>query len=282
MLKKEQILKIILISVALIGIYFSTFKWMIALFTHHDSNYSHGFLIPIVCLWLVWQMQDELKNIQISSSKAGFWLLICGLAIHLGALCFKIDFISAISIIICIVGIIVYLFGWKMMRALLFPVGFLFFMIPFPDVFTIFLTYKLKMLSIHGAVVAVNTIGIPCVSEGAKIILPDTFLEVGAPCSGIRSLISLLALGALFAYLLNISMIRKGIVFLSTIPIAIFSNVVRLVLLCLVAHIYGKEASLPGSFFHDFAGFLVFVIAFACLYGIGGLVSPRTATNSEE
>jgi len=168
------------------------------------------------------------------------------------------------------------------MRTLVFPVGFLFFMIPFPDVFTIFLTYKLKILATHGAVSTINLIGIPCVSEGAKILLPDTFLEIGAPCSGIRSLISLLALGTLFAYLLNISMIRRGIVFLSTIPIAIFSNIIRIVLLCLVAHIYGKEAALPGRFFHDFSGFFVFVIAFGCLYGIGGLVSPRVSKDSEE
>ncbi|MDI6781754.1 MAG: exosortase/archaeosortase family protein, partial [bacterium] len=173
------------------------------------------------------------------------------------------------------------LFGWRMMRVLVFPVGFLFFMIPFPDVFTIFLTYKLKMMATHGAVATVNTIGIPCMAEGAKIILPDTFLEVGAPCSGIRSLISLLALGALFAYLLNISMIRRAIVFLSTIPIALLSNVIRIVLLCLVAHIYGKEAALPGSFSHDFTGFLVFIIAFGCLYGVGGMVSPNVANSSE-
>ncbi|MFH1097169.1 MAG: exosortase/archaeosortase family protein [Candidatus Desantisbacteria bacterium] len=282
MIKKDQILKIILLCGVFIGVYCPTFNWMIAQFLVNDSNYSHGFLIPFVCLWLVWQMRDDLKKIVVSSAKCGVWVIVAGLIIHLGALSVKVDFISALSMIMVIVGIILHLFGWKMMRALVFPVGFLFFMIPFPDVFTIFLTYKLKMLATHGSVSVVNLIGIHCVAEGAKIILPDTFLEVGAPCSGIRSLISLLALGALFAYLLNISMVRRIVVFLSTIPIALFSNVVRIVLLCLVAHIYGKEAAIPGSFFHDFAGFLVFVVAFACLYGVGGLVSPRVSKDSEE
>ncbi|MFH1898210.1 MAG: exosortase/archaeosortase family protein [Candidatus Desantisbacteria bacterium] len=281
MLKKEQILKIALISVLFVGIYFPTFCWMIGLFMHHDTNYSHGFLIPIVCLWLVWQMQDDLKKIVVGSAKCGVWVIVAGLIIHLGALSVKVDFVSALSMMMVIVGIILHLFGWKMMRALVFPVGFLFFMIPFPDVFTIFLTYKLKIMATHGAVAMVNAIGIPCIAEGAKIILPDTFLEVGAPCSGIRSLISLLALGAVFAYLLSISTARRMIVFLSTIPIAILSNVVRIVLLCLVAHIYGKEAALPGGFFHDFAGFLAFVIAFGCLYSVGGLLSPRIAKDSE-
>jgi exosortase len=145
-------------------------------------------------------------------------------------------------------------------------------MIPFPDVFTILLTFKLKMLATYCSVGMVNLIGIPCVAEGAKIILPDTFLEIGAPCSGIRSLISLLALGALFAYLLNISLWKRVVVFISAVPIAIFSNIVRVFLLCLVAHIYGKEKAL--GFFHDFSGLLVFVIAFVCLYGVGKVLSP--------
>ena len=281
MTKKNQLLKIILLCVIFVGIYFPTFCWMIAQFMVDDSNYSHGFLIPIVCLWLVWQMRDNLKNMVIESAKCGLWMTGAGLIIHVLALSVKVDFISALSMLMTIVGIILHLFGWKMMRVLVFPVGFLFFMIPFPDVFTIFLTYKLKIMATHGAVATVNAIGIPCIAEGAKIILPDTFLEVGAPCSGIRSLISLLALGALFAYLLNISIIRRMVVFLSTIPIALLSNVIRITLLCLVAHIYGKEAALPGGFFHDFSGFLVFIIAFGCLYGVGNMVSPKVASSSE-
>ncbi|OIP40241.1 hypothetical protein AUJ95_04775, partial [Candidatus Desantisbacteria bacterium CG2_30_40_21] len=225
MLKKEQILKIALISVIFIGIYFPTFCWMIAQFMIDDSNYSHGVLIPFVCLWIVWQMKDKLKDTVVCPARVGIWVIAAGLIIHVMALSVKVDFISALSMLMTIVGIILYLFGWKMMRVLVFPVGFLFFMIPFPDVFTIFLTYKLKIMATHGAVATINAIGIPCIAEGAKIILPDTFLEVGAPCSGIRSLISLLALGALFAYLLNISIIRRMVVFLSTIPIALLSNV---------------------------------------------------------
>ncbi|MEK7274635.1 MAG: exosortase/archaeosortase family protein [Candidatus Desantisbacteria bacterium] len=281
MIKKEQIIKIALISVTLAGIYSPTFCWMMSLFMVDDSNYSHGFLIPFVCLWLVWQLKDKLKETVVCPAGYGIWVIAAGLIIHVVALSVKVDFISALSMLITIVGIILHLFGWRMMRVLVFPVGFLFFMIPFPDVFTIFLTYKLKIMATHGAVTTVNVIGIPCIAEGAKIILPDTFLEVGAPCSGIRSLISLLALGALFAYLLNISMIRRMIVFLSTIPIALLSNVIRITLLCLVAHIYGKEAALPGGFFHDFTGFLVFIIAFGCLYGVGGMVSPNVDKSSE-
>ncbi|MDI6781742.1 MAG: archaeosortase/exosortase family protein, partial [bacterium] len=61
MIKKEQIIKIVLMGVALAGIYFPAFCWMVSLFMEDDSNYSHGFLIPFVCLWLVWQLRDKLK-----------------------------------------------------------------------------------------------------------------------------------------------------------------------------------------------------------------------------
>lgn len=281
MIKKDQTCKIVLLCGVFVGIYFPTFNWMIAQFLVDDSNYSHGFLIPFVCLWLVWQLRDRLKDTVVCPARYGMWVIAMGLIIHVVALSVKVDFVSALSMIMTIVGIILYLFGLRVMRVLIFPVGFLFFMIPFPDVFTIFLTYKLKIMATHGAVAMVNVIGIPCVAEGARIILPDTFLEVGAPCSGIRSLISLLALGALFAYLLNISIVRRMIVFLSTIPIALLSNVIRIVLLCIVAHIYGKEAALPGGFFHDFTGFLVFIIAFGCLYGVGNMVSPNVVKGSE-
>jgi exosortase A len=269
---KEQILAAGLICIFFIGVYFPTFSWMISRFLEDDSNYSHGFLIPFICLWLVWLLRDELKKLPVNSSGWGLMLICMGLVIHVSALCFKIDFISALSMIITIVGIIIYIFGWNIMKFLYFPVGFLIFMIPFPDVFTILLTFKLKMLATYCSVGMVNLIGIPCVAEGAKIILPDTFLEIGAPCSGIRSLISLLALGALFAYLLNISLWKRVVVFISAVPIAIFSNIVRVFLLCLIAHIYGKEKAL--GFFHDFSGLLVFVIAFVCLYGVGKVLSP--------
>ena len=121
----------------------------------------------------------------------------------------------------------------------------------------------MKLLATQMATLIINTIGIPAMRSGSIINLPNTSLIIGSPCSGLRSLISLTALGAIYAYLTNLSLLKKLTLFLTSIPLALISNIVRIVLLLLVAFVYGSEAA-TGKF-HDFSGFLVFIVALAGL-----------------
>jgi exosortase len=265
-------LKYWVVVILLILVYLPTFLWMKYRFLERDSNYSHGFLIPIVSLFLIWRMRNELRQIPISSSTKGLILLCAGLMIHLISRSFLIDFVSGFSLIIVIFGLCLYLLGTKITQKLIFPISFLVFMVPLPEVATFSLTFHLKMFATYSATLVVNLMGIPAVMEGAKINLPNDFLEIGDPCSGIRSLITLLALGSLFAYILPISFLKKIILFFSAVPIAILSNIVRIVFLTLVTYVYGQKVALEEPS-HTISGLLVFVIALSGLACVGRVLT---------
>ncbi|MEW6095671.1 MAG: exosortase/archaeosortase family protein [bacterium] len=268
------------IVVLVVLVYLPTFLWMKYRFLEHNSNYTHGFLIPIVSLYLIWKMKGELKEIPVTSSTKGLILLCAGLLLHLVSRCFMVDFASGISLIIVIFGLCLYLLGRRMTQKLIFPIGFLVFMVPLPEVLTLALTFHMKMFATYWATVVTNFMGIPGVMDGAKIILPNDFLEIGEPCSGIRSLITLLALGSLFAYLLSISYLKKFILFLSAIPIAILSNIVRIIFLIVVTYVYGQKAALEEPN-HTISGLLVFIVALGGLGTVGRVLTWHKTDDME-
>ena len=267
--------RIALIIILLITVYAPAFISMAQRFTAADSYYSHGFLVPLVSIYFIWQKRKKLRTLlPVSSSKFGLILLSAGLLLHFASTALKINFGSYASLPIVLGGLVLYLFGKKITREILSPLAFLIFMIPLPTVTIITITFKMKILTARIASGIVNMVGIPAIRDGSTIYLPRDFLIVGDPCSGLRSLISLLALGAIFAQLIPGSRVKKSILFLSTIPIAIISNASRIVLLLLVTYIYGKEAAM--GFFHDFSGMLVFAFAFIGLIIVMRFLKCRT------
>lgn len=121
----------------------------------------------------------------------------------------------------------------------------------------------LQSFSAHYSALVIGMLGIPVTTIGAEIHLEKCFFVIGAPCSGMHTLISLLALAAIFAYFIRCPLYRKAIVFFIAIPIALFANVSRLVALLLIANHYGSEAAM--RFFHDYSSIVLFAIAFLFL-----------------
>jgi exosortase len=238
-----------------------TFVSLTGRFLAADSYYSHGFLVPLVSAYLIWRKRKRLKELlPARPCKSGLALLVGGLILHLISTLLKINFGSYFSLLIVLAGLALYLFGKRITRELIFPLTFLIFMIPLPSVIIIAVSFKMKVLAAQTASWTVNLIGIPTTRDGSTIYLPESFLLVGDPCSGLRSLISLLALGTVFTQFISGGLIRKITLFLSSIPIALISNVLRIISLLLVTHIYGERAAL--GFFHDLSGILVFIFAF--------------------
>ncbi len=255
----------------LIFIYWPTFVWMNARFSEADTYYSHGFLIPPIFLYLIWMKRKELKTAKIAPSNIGLFLLIPALLAHLLAYLLEINFISGFSFIVVMFGLSLYLFGQDTTRKMAFPILFLIFMIPLPQVLIIGISFRMKIWAAQAATAIINIMGIPAVRNGSVVYLPNTALTVGDPCSGLRSLISLTALGALYAYLAKIQTARKFILFLVSIPLALLANVIRIVLLLIVAFVYGSKVA-TGKF-HDFSGFLLFAIALIGLIIVGRILS---------
>lgn len=266
-------IKIAVIAVLVAIIFWPIFGWLKERFTEADTYYSHGFLVPFVCLFLIYRNREELLRTPSSSDTRGIFIILAGLLMHLLAFRWGINFICGFAFIIVLFGLFLVLWGKEVTKKNIFPLLFLVFLVPLPKVLIIEISFKLKILVAHIAANIVNFFGIPALRMGSTIQLPNTALTVGDPCSGLRSLISLLSLGALYAYISSLTKTGKFVLFLSSIPIAIIANIVRIVLLLLVAYVYGSEVA-TGKF-HDISGFIVFIIALLGLMLVGRLLSWR-------
>ncbi len=266
----KNILKFVSCLALLFIAYIPTLKWMIDRWFEAESYYGHGFLIPALSLFIIWQRRGALKRIPISGGITGLWIVISSLLVHMICAGLKVYFISGFSFVFAIYGLIIFFFGRKMAHSLIFPVFFLLAMIPLPLVLISNLTVRLKLFAAQCATIILNHIGFPSIRDGSIIRMPNSYIAVEAPCSGLRSLISLLTLGLLFSYAMRVSYVKKAILFASSIPIAIATNIFRILMLATVNDLYGEKIAM--GFFHDFTGFLVFAFAFAGLFGVSRIL----------
>jgi exosortase len=175
------------------------------------------------------------------------------------------------SILVVLGGIILFLLGKEFYKILLFPLVFLVFMIPIPSVLMDRITFPMQLFASKVAAKSLYLIGIPVLREGNIIRLANTSLEVAEACSGIRSLISLLALSVIFAYFSQKTAFKRVLLVLSTFPIAIIANAARVTGTGILAHYYGDKVA--QGFFHGFSSWILFVVALVCLFIVGGLLS---------
>jgi len=256
--------KQILVGVIFILAYVPTFIWMWDRWFARDSYYSHGILIPFVTIYFIWQKREELALIEKAKSVWGLPLIIIGMMMHMFASLMRVYFISGFSMLIVLIGLILFFYGIAVFRKILFPVLFLVFMIPVPLVIITNISFKMKIFAAEIATTVLNNSGIPAIREGSVIRMRHAQVIVDDVCSGLRSLISLMALGSIFAYWMRSVMIKRCILFLTAIPIAIITNVFRVIFLSSVAEIWGVQYA--AGILHNVSGFLVFAFAFVLLY----------------
>jgi exosortase len=241
-------------------------------------DYSHGFLVPIFAAFLVWDKRKKLSATPIEQSWAGIPLVIFSIVILILGVYGVELFTSRMSFIFLMAGLIWTFFGWAMLRALRFPLLVLVLAIPFPAIIFNQITFPLQLLASRIASDVLPLLGVPTLHEGNVIELPVMKLEVAEACSGIRSLMSLFTLAVFYGYFLERTTARRVILVLASIPIAVTANVVRIVGTGLCVQYWDPDKAL--GFFHEFSGWVMFVISLACLYlvhRIMQLVSPVKA-----
>ena len=264
-MKKRTFIQLGFILVLIGLIYHSTFVWLYERYMAADSYYSHGFLIPFVTGYLIWLKKEQLESLNLKCNLWGLGLIIFSLLVHLLGVLAEVFFVSGFSILSLVFGISLFLYGKEITKKILFPLAFLIFMIPIPKVAINAISFPMKMFATKSAVFILQTfMKLPMKNEGFQIFFPKASLVVGNPCSGLRSLISMLALGSIFAYLTKMTMFKKIVLFSSAIPIALMSNIIRVIMLCLGVFIYGSQ--MTKGLFHDLTGYLVFVFAFVGLW----------------
>lgn len=236
----------------------------------NDPNFSHGFLVPLFSIFLVWQDRKRLSELPVRPSALG-WMAMAGAmaVLTVGTLGAEL-FLSRSSLIFLIAGMIVYFLGWGHLRALLFPVLFLFLMVPIPAILFNQITIPLQFLASTMAGGLVAELGVPVLRQGNIIQLPGMTLEVAEACSGIRSLMSLTTVAVIYAYFLESKFFPRALLSLSAVPIAVIANGLRVTGTALLAYYWDQEAA--EGFFHNFSGWLIFVLSLLMLFSLQGLM----------
>lgn len=237
----------------------------------HDPDYSHGFLVPLLSFYFFWERRQKLALTVPQPNRWGLIVLILGLAQlilgHIGAELFMTRF----SMLVVIAGLTLYLFGWQYLRLLRFPIAFLLFMIPLPAILLNSFTFPLQLFAAKLSTASLQLVDLPVYREGNIIFLPHVTLEIVEACSGLRSLISLLALAVVLAYLTQRQTWKICVLVLSAVPIALVANAFRIWGTGVLSHHYG--AKVAEGFYHSFAGWSVFVVAGGLLLAVGFVLS---------
>ena len=222
-------------------------------------SYTFGYLIPVVAIWFVWRERDALRSTQWQSSAGGLIALAGMLLVHGIALRGQLPHLSAISFIGAIWALPTALGGRRVGKLLAFPASYLLLAVPLG--FIERATFPLRQAASTISALILNGINLPVTRIGTAIhsATGSFALDVADPCSGIRSMLALLALGAAFARLAQLKPMGKALLFASSVPIALIGNVVRIVSLALVAELWGSELAL-GTY-HDTSAYIVFAVA---------------------
>jgi exosortase len=238
---------------------------------YDDPNYSHGFIVPLIAGYFIYERREELMKTEVKPSTAGLLIIIFGLLqLCVGYLAFELYTMRS-SFIVILAGMILYFFGMAVFRIMLLPVIYLFFMVPLPYIVYDSLAFPLKQFVAKYSVEVLQLMGVVIIREGNILMLPETTLEVADACSGIRSLVSLLALATAFAVFSLKSTVKRVIMIIMAIPIAIFTNGLRVIGTGILAQYWGAKAA--EGFFHEFAGLAVFGVALLMLAGLGALMN---------
>lgn len=237
-----------------------------------DENYSHGFLIPLISGYLLWTKKAELREAagRGTGSAWGLTLVVAGLGLLIVGRAGAELFLQRTSLLVVLFGAVVWFWGWAVFRAGAFALLFLGFMIPLPYLVYDSIAFPLKLFAARVATESLFWVGVPVFREGNVIHLASQTLEVADACSGIRSLMSLIALGVVYAYFTEDALWKRAVIVLSTVPIAIAANAFRVTGTGLLTHYVSPKAA--EGFFHTFSGWLVFVVAFGLLFVVGGLL----------
>lgn len=236
----------------------------------NDPESSHGPIVPIFSLFVIWHSQKKWLHLDPQPSWMGMGIVLGALSLLVTGVLGVEFFLARSSFIILLAGLIVLFLGWSYLKAFFFPWAFLFLMIPIPAIIFTHITFPLQLLASNFAASALQVCGIPVLREGNVIQLARTVLEVAEACSGIRSLLTMVTLAIIYGYFLETRLSRRIVFAVAAIPIAVVANGLRVFGTGLLAHYWSPEAA--EGFFHTFSGWLIFVIAMLLLFSVDNLL----------
>jgi exosortase len=250
----------------------SAFTWMISRWGDKQSfgaDYSHGYLIPFVSLGIIWYKRQDYFDAPKQICQFGLFVIVAALMMHWLGAKMQQTRISLISLILLVWGIPLYFFGWKVAKLLIFPCSYLIFCVPLN--FLDALSGPLQRIATTMGYNALQGLGIECQRVGTMLRSDYFDLNVEAACSGLRSLLAMTALTAVYAYFTQDTFVKKWLLFLASIPIAVAGNIGRIISIALVSITTGQKFG--TGLHHDWSGYVLFTVAISLMVAFGKLLN---------
>ncbi|VAX35655.1 hypothetical protein MNBD_UNCLBAC01-1740 [hydrothermal vent metagenome] len=231
-------------------------------------NYTHAYYILPLALFITYLKYSHLKkDSKVPETRTirivSFLLLTFSLLLFIIGWREEYLFIQTITLIPLLFSLTTFLYNKRLTRTLIFPFCYLLLLIPIPigilDNITLPMRHIISVLSAN----ILTALNYPITREGLLITMGNHEIFMGAPCSGFRSLITMLSLGLVYIYFNKSKLWKNALLVFLIIPFSLFGNLIRVLALCLITYYFGEEAG--KGFFHNFSGFVVFFIMISCL-----------------
>jgi len=246
-----------------IGLVYAPTLWHIAKVWWTSPDYSFGLFIPFIILFFLWRMRADLQRMPATPSVFGLLVVVFSQVIYLVGFLGAEFFLQGFSFIVFLAGLILATRGWATLWKASFLLLLLLLAIPLPAIIFDAAALPLQLVASSWAESILQFLRIPVFRDGNVLQLDTQTLNVTEACSGIRSLASLVTAGVLVAYFLPSRWWLRVVFVLSTIPIALAANAIRVAGTGLLGEFVGEQWA--TGFYHLFTGWIVFVVAFCLL-----------------
>ena len=247
----------------------SCYNWLTSHWSH-VSNYSHGPLIPLIAIALVWWKWTDVSAASIKPLPSGLAVLTMAMAVYYIGVKAVQPRLVVFSFVLLLYGLTLTLGGLQLFRQLFFPITFLLLMIPLNFLDEV-VGFPLRMMVTQASTAVLNWFGIETFRRGTAIYSSVFHFDVADPCSGIRSLMALTTVTAAYGYVTQHAQWKRWVLFLSAMPLAVLGNMARVTSIALVAQVYGQE--LASKTYHEYSGYIVFSVALSAMVVIGLLLN---------
>ena len=242
---------------------------------YEHENYSYGFLIPFIFLYLLWQKREAFRNLPGNASPWGALSLLSAVAIGLIGNVIGDSFTMRLSMVLALGGLVHLFLGKHYFKTVIFPLAYLLLMVPPPYLIVKEVSYYLRFFDAVLATLALQGIGIPVYQDSYFLHLPNITLEVADVCSGISSVFVMFAIGTFYTYFLPIRPSSKVLVMIGAIFFSVLANLFRIILISVSVYYYGP--AILRSFIHQFTGTFTFLFAFVMLIALGEFLRRRSS-----
>lgn len=234
------------------------FQW------NRDPNYSYGFFVAPIAALIFWSRRGLVDRAKLVPRWWGPLPLMAVVASRVPLFEWNQQYVEMATIPLVVAALVLALGGWHLLRVALPSVVFLFLMLPLPQSVNVLMSRPLQTVATLGSVAVLELMGMPVVSEGNVIVIGAAPLEVARACNGLSMLLSFVTLIAATVILVRRPVWERVLLLLSAVPIALVSNVLRIVATALAYHLLGPEAG--EKMMHDLAGYAMMPIALALVF----------------